>query len=64
MRVIHKTDAVEVDHSQVRGVCPDLADVDDLVDFLLLFSRSLESSYGRKIIESESHLNIHIKEVY
>ncbi len=64
MRVIHKTDTVEVDHSEVRGVSPDLADIDDLVDFLLLFSRSLEGSYGRKIIGSASHLYLHMREVY
>ncbi len=64
MRVIHEADTVEVDHSQVRGVSTDLADVDDLVNFLLLFSRSLEGSYGRKIIGSESHLYLHMGEIH
>ncbi len=64
MRVIHEADAVEVDHSQIWGVSPDLADVNDLVNFLLLFSRSLEGSFGGKSVGSWSHLYIHIKKVY
>lgn len=42
--VINETDAVQVDHGQVGSVRLDLAYVDHLVDFFLLFVSKFKSS--------------------
>jgi len=44
VRVVDKTDAIQVDHSQVGRVRLDFADVDHFVDLFLFFVCQLESA--------------------
>ena len=57
MRVVDETDAVQVDGSQVWGMGFDLADVDHLVDLLLLFVTQLERTWR---FSTTAVINTHI----